>query len=116
MSTAPRSCSQPHWRHLGVCSRNSVPQILSHLRVPIRLSYEPIRSYRKRTMVATAMVQVRMDEKTKQQAAKVLAALGLSVSDAVRIFLAPSRRTKNCHLARRPPSTKRERPWRKYGR
>ena len=39
-------------------------------------------------MVATAMVQVRMDEKTKQQAAKVLAALGLSVSDAVRIFLA----------------------------
>jgi DNA-damage-inducible protein J len=33
------------------------------------------------------MVHVRVDEKTKQKAAKTLAALGISVSDAVRMLL-----------------------------
>ncbi len=33
------------------------------------------------------MVHVRVDEKTKNQAAKTLAAMGMSVSDAVRIML-----------------------------
>ena len=35
----------------------------------------------------TTMVYVRVDEKTKQRAAKTLAAMGMSVSDAVRILL-----------------------------
>jgi DNA-damage-inducible protein J len=39
------------------------------------------------TMAATAMVHVRVDEDVKQKAAKTLAAMGLSVSDAVRMML-----------------------------
>ncbi len=37
--------------------------------------------------MATTMVHVRVDEKTKQKAAKTLAAMGISVSDAVRMLL-----------------------------
>jgi DNA-damage-inducible protein J len=37
--------------------------------------------------VATTMVHVRVDEKTKHRAAKTLAAMGISVSDAVRMLL-----------------------------
>jgi DNA-damage-inducible protein J len=38
-------------------------------------------------MAATSMVHIRIDEQVKMQATKVLIAMGLSVSDAVRIFL-----------------------------
>ncbi len=38
-------------------------------------------------MAATAMVHVRVDEQVKTQATETLAAMGLSVSDAVRVFL-----------------------------
>jgi DNA-damage-inducible protein J len=38
-------------------------------------------------MTSTAMLHVRVDEETKQQATETLATLGLSVSDAVRLFL-----------------------------
>jgi DNA-damage-inducible protein J len=37
--------------------------------------------------MATTMVHVRLDEKTKQRAAKTLAGMGISVSDAVRMLL-----------------------------
>jgi DNA-damage-inducible protein J len=37
--------------------------------------------------MATAMVHVRVYEKTKQMAAKTLAEMGISVSDAVRMLL-----------------------------
>ena len=37
-------------------------------------------------MVATKMIHVRMDENVKAQATETLAAMGLSVSDAVRVF------------------------------
>jgi DNA-damage-inducible protein J len=37
--------------------------------------------------MATTMVHIRVDQKTKQQAAKTLAAAGMSVSDAVRMLL-----------------------------
>src|ERR1017187_8296129 len=43
-------------------------------------------SVRYRSM-ATTMVHVRVDEKTKQRAAKTLAGMGISVSDAVRMLL-----------------------------
>lgn len=38
-------------------------------------------------MAATKMVHVRVDEQVKTQATETLAAMGLSVSDAVRVFL-----------------------------
>jgi DNA-damage-inducible protein J len=38
-------------------------------------------------MATTKMVHVRVDEETKGQAAETLAAIGLTVSDAVRVFL-----------------------------
>ena len=38
-------------------------------------------------MAATTMVHVRMDERIKRQATKALLRMGLSVSDAVRVFL-----------------------------
>jgi DNA-damage-inducible protein J len=37
--------------------------------------------------MAATMVHVRVDEKTKQRAAKTLAEMGISVSDAVRMLL-----------------------------
>lgn len=38
-------------------------------------------------MAATEMVHVRVDKRVKAQAAKTLSAMGLSVSDAVRVLL-----------------------------
>jgi DNA-damage-inducible protein J len=38
-------------------------------------------------MEATTMIHVRISEKTKARATKALAAMGLSVSDAVRVLL-----------------------------
>jgi DNA-damage-inducible protein J len=38
-------------------------------------------------IMATTMVHIRIDQKTKQRAAKNLAAMGMSVSDAVRMML-----------------------------
>ena len=38
-------------------------------------------------MARTTMLHVRVDEETKAQAAEALAAMGLSVSDAVRLLL-----------------------------
>lgn len=38
-------------------------------------------------MSTTSMIHVRVDDETKAQAADALAAMGLSVSDAVRLFL-----------------------------
>ena len=38
-------------------------------------------------LMATTMVHVRVDEKVKDDAAKTLAAMGMSVSDAVRMLL-----------------------------
>ena len=38
-------------------------------------------------MAATTMVHIRIDERMKAQATETLAAMGLSVSDAVRVFL-----------------------------
>ncbi len=38
-------------------------------------------------MAATTMVHVRVDERIKAQATETLAAMGLSLSDAVRVFL-----------------------------
>ena len=38
-------------------------------------------------MAATTMIHVRVNEQIKAQATETLASMGLSVSDAVRVFL-----------------------------
>ena len=38
-------------------------------------------------MASTTMVHVRVDEQIKTQATQTLAAMGLTISDAVRVFL-----------------------------
>lgn len=38
-------------------------------------------------MAATTMVHIRLDENVKAQATETLAAMGLSVSDAIHVFL-----------------------------
>ena len=38
-------------------------------------------------MATTTMIHVRVDEQIKAQATEALASMGLSVSDAVRVFL-----------------------------
>ena len=43
--------------------------------------------YLREVIMSTTMVHVRVDEKTKQRAAKTLAGMGISVSDAVRMLL-----------------------------
>jgi DNA-damage-inducible protein J len=43
--------------------------------------------YLREVIMSTTMVHVRVDEKTKQKAAKALAGMGISVSDAVRMLL-----------------------------
>ena len=40
-----------------------------------------------RLIMATMMVHIRVDQKTKERATKTLAAMGMSVSDAVRMLL-----------------------------
>jgi DNA-damage-inducible protein J len=52
----------------------------------MRYTYS-IKSEENKSMATTTMVHVRVDDETKAQATEALAALGLSVSDAVRIFL-----------------------------
>jgi DNA-damage-inducible protein J len=53
-----------------------------------RLRYNVLRNrFKEFIMPATAMVHVRLDERMKAQATETLAAMGLSVSDAVRVFL-----------------------------
>lgn len=39
-------------------------------------------------MATTTMVHVRLDETLKEQASETLASMGLTVSDAIRVFLA----------------------------
>jgi DNA-damage-inducible protein J len=43
--------------------------------------------YLMRNSAATEMVHVRIDRRVKERASKTLAAMGLSVSDAVRVLL-----------------------------
>ena len=38
-------------------------------------------------MAATTMVHVRIDESVKAQATETLASMGLTISDAIRVFL-----------------------------
>lgn len=55
-------------------------------------------------MATTTMVHVRVDERIKAQAAETLAAMGLSISDAVRVFLATVVAEKQLPLAFKIPN------------
>lgn len=55
-------------------------------------------------MSATTMVHVRVDEKIKAQATKALTAMGLSVSDAVRVFLTRVAADKQLPFALKVPN------------
>jgi DNA-damage-inducible protein J len=57
-------------------------------------------------MVSTTMVHVRVDEKIKEQAGETLAARGLSVSDAVRVFLTQVVADKQFPFAIKAPNSK----------
>jgi DNA-damage-inducible protein J len=55
-------------------------------------------------MATTTMVHVRVDENIKAQATETLASMGLSVSDAVRVFLARVVADKQLPFALRAPN------------
>ena len=57
-------------------------------------------------MPTTTMVHVRVDEKVKAQATKALAAMGLSVSDALRVFLTRVAAEKQLPFALKVPNSK----------
>jgi DNA-damage-inducible protein J len=56
-------------------------------------------------MATTTMVHVRVDEHMKAQATETLAAMGLSVSDAVRVFLMRVVAEKQLPFALKVPNT-----------
>ena len=56
-------------------------------------------------MPTTAMVHVRVDEQVKEQATAALAAMGLSVSDAVRVFLVRVAAEQQMPFALKVPNT-----------
>lgn len=55
-------------------------------------------------MATTRMVHIRIDEEIKAQAAETLAAMGLSISDAVRVFLMRVVAEKQMPFALRVPN------------
>jgi DNA-damage-inducible protein J len=57
-------------------------------------------------MASTTMVHVRVDEQIKTQATKTLAAMGLSVSDAVRVFLTRVAAERQLPFALKVPNPK----------
>jgi DNA-damage-inducible protein J len=56
--------------------------------------------------MATTMVHVRVDQKTKQRASKTLAAIGISMSDAVRMLLLRVAAEKRLPFEARVPNAK----------
>jgi len=59
--------------------------------------------------MATTMVHIRIDEKVKADAAKALASMGMSVSDAVRMMLVRVA-AENALLRVRVPNAARSKP------
>jgi len=55
-------------------------------------------------MATTTMIHVRVEEEVKKQAAAALEAMGLSVSDAVRVFLTRVAAEKQIPFALRVPN------------
>jgi DNA-damage-inducible protein J len=61
--------------------------------------------YLRGNMATTEMVHVRIDKRTKAKAAKALAAMGLSVSDAVRVLLTRVAAEKSLPFEVKVPNT-----------
>jgi len=62
-------------------------------------------SHKEFIMATTTMVHVRVDEKVKAQATETLASMGLTVSDAIRVFLTRVVADKELPFALRVPNT-----------
>ena len=56
-------------------------------------------------MAATTMVHVRVDENIKAQAAETLASMGLTLSDAIRVFLTRVVADKELPFALKAPNS-----------
>ena len=56
-------------------------------------------------MATTTMVHVRVDEKIKAEATETLASMGLTISDAVRVFLTRVVADKELPFAVKAPNT-----------
>ena len=56
-------------------------------------------------MAATTMIHVRVDEQIKAQATETLASMGLTVSDAVRVFLTRVVADKELPFVLKAPNT-----------
>ena len=70
------------------------------------LRYEVSQLSKDAAMAATTMVHVRVDEQIKAQATETLAAMGLSVSDAVRVFLMRVVAEQQMPFALKAPNTR----------
>ncbi|MGE4123800.1 MAG: type II toxin-antitoxin system RelB/DinJ family antitoxin [Pusillimonas sp.] len=57
-------------------------------------------------MATTTMVHVRVDEKIKAQATETLASMGLTISDAVRVFLTKVVADQELPFAVKAPNTR----------
>jgi DNA-damage-inducible protein J len=77
----PADLGKPHGRHDCVIGHGRWLAQLGPLR------YNATHSGAEVSMASTTMVHIRLDESVKAQATETLAAMGLSVSDAVRVFL-----------------------------
>ena len=64
-----------------------------------------IRSHQEAAMAATTMVHVRVDENIKAQATETLASMGLTISDAVRVFLTRVVADKELPFALKAPNS-----------
>jgi DNA-damage-inducible protein J len=73
---------------IGICAPSSVNEIAVRLALASVLHYNVIHKTQGETiMAANQLVQTRIDGAIKKEAAAVLAAMGLTVSDAVRMML-----------------------------
>jgi DNA-damage-inducible protein J len=77
----------------------------SPLRIATTRDTMYLKSFKELAMATTTMVHVRVDERVKAQATETLAAMGLSVSDAVRVFLMRVVADKQLPFALKVPNT-----------
>jgi DNA-damage-inducible protein J len=68
------------------------------------MRYNVFCDFQESAMTTTTTVHIRVDEQMKAQAAEALAAMGLSVSDAVRVFLMRVAAEKQLPFALKAPN------------
>jgi hypothetical protein len=66
-------------------------------------------------MTANSVVRARIDEQTKNEAAAVLKAMGLTVSDAFRLMMVKIAKERHCRSSRWRRTRKPSRRWGRHG-